>query len=584
MKIIDKIQKLLDEDATWFSFEYFPPKTEEGVTNLYHRLESMSLLNPAFVDVTWGAGGSTAERTLEICKTSQNYIGLETMMHLTCTNMPVEKLHEALVIAKESGIQNILALRGDPPRGEEWKQIEGGFGNAVDLVKYIRKYFGNHFGICVGGYPEGHLDSTDKEEDLKYLKTKVDAGADLIITQLFYDTSIFLDFVRRCREIGITVPIIPGIMPIHTYGGFKRMTELCKSIIPPHITEALETVKDNDEAVKNYGVELCIDMCKTLLKAGIKGLHFYTLNLEKSTHAIVDGLGLIESVPRPLPWKPCPSSLRVREDVRPVFWIHRHSSYIKRTESWDEFPNGRWGDSRSPAFGEVTDFHLGVASAPQQNKKNLWGESLDSIEDVVKVFISYCEGKINALPWNDLSLSKESEEIKEQLIKLNSNRFLTINSQPRVNGVASSDPIYGWGGPDGYVYQKAYVEFFISADQLPALIAEIKKYRFLTYHAVNAQGDQMFTNTKGTNALTWGVFIDSEIKQPTVVDHRSFIAWKDEAFSLWNVWAHQYEPNSKSYQVIQDIKQNWFLMNIVDNDYLNTKPNLVSLFEPFIVR
>ncbi len=306
MKIIDKIKKAQEEKRTLFSFEYFPPKTPDGVKNLYERLDRMGQYEPAWVDVTWGAGGSTSTLTLDICKTSQNMAGLETMMHLTCTNLPAEQVGEALKKAKEAGLQNILALRGDPPVGQSWRAIEGGFGHAVDLVRYIRSHHASYFGICVAGYPEGHVEAASYEADLRYLMVKVDAGADLVITQLFYDVDLYLKWVADCRAIGIQCPIVPGIMPIHTYAGFQRMTTLCKTKVPDHIRRALEPIKDNDEAVKNYGVDLAIQMCQRLREAGTTCLHFYTLNLEKSVLQILSGLGLLDGVQlrRPLPWRP----------------------------------------------------------------------------------------------------------------------------------------------------------------------------------------------------------------------------------------------------------------------------------------
>merc|ERR1719482_1478845 len=218
-----------------------------------------------WVDVTWGAGGSTADKTLEICINALKYHGLDVMMHLTCTNMEKEALHRALTTCKENGICNILALRGDPPAGVnagEWKAVEGGFAYAVDLVKYIREEFGDYFCIAVAGYPEGHLEATSFDDDMKHLKTKVDAGADLIVTQLFYDNSTFLDYVDKCRKMGITIPILPGIMPIQSYAGFNKMTALCKTKVPAHIPEALEPVKDDAEKVKDAGVKIAIDQCK----------------------------------------------------------------------------------------------------------------------------------------------------------------------------------------------------------------------------------------------------------------------------------------------------------------------------------
>jgi len=244
MKIIDIINQKAHNNETSFSFEYFPPKTDKGVENLYERLDRMSEFKPAWIDVTWGAGGSTSKLTHEICENAQKLFGFETMMHMTCTNMPKEEIRAALQRARDSGIQNILALRGDPPRGQEaWQQIEGGFAHAVDLVKFIRAEHGNYFGICVAGYPEGHVDGTGYDDDLKYLREKVDAGADFIITQLFYDTKLFLKFVRDCRALGINCPIVPGIMPIHGFAGFQRMTSTCKTFVTKEISDALEPIK-----------------------------------------------------------------------------------------------------------------------------------------------------------------------------------------------------------------------------------------------------------------------------------------------------------------------------------------------------
>eukprot|EP00027_Filamoeba_sp_ATCC50430_P007621 CAMPEP_0168559490 /NCGR_PEP_ID=MMETSP0413-20121227/10553_1 /TAXON_ID=136452 /ORGANISM="Filamoeba nolandi, Strain NC-AS-23-1" /LENGTH=583 /DNA_ID=CAMNT_0008590725 /DNA_START=35 /DNA_END=1786 /DNA_ORIENTATION=+ len=569
VKISDVIKKKTEEaKVPFFSFEYFPPKTDKGVENLYERLERMSLFAPAWIDVTWGAGGSTKGLTHEICHNAQNFLGLETMMHMTCTNMPVEELREALTKAKQSGIQNILALRGDPPRGEEWKQIEGGFGHAADLVRYIRKEFGDYFGICVAGYPEGHTDATSYADDVKHLKAKVDAGADLIITQLFYDVDLFLKFVNDCREIGITVPIIPGIMPIHGYQSFHRMTTLSKTFIPKEVVDALEPIKNDDEAVKSYGVKLAIEMCRKIIQAGIPGVHFYTLNLEKSVVEILDGLGLIDKeTRRPLPFM----TKRANEEVRPIFWSHRPKSYIQRTSSWDEFPNGRWGDSRSPAFGELTDYHLGALHSTQTyDKQEAWGKELKDIEDVKKVFVKYLRKEIEKLPWWDTPLSSESDPIRDNLIKLNLNGFLTINSQPRVNGAPSNDKAVGWGPLGGYVYQKSYLEFFCSEEKLQKLVEACKKYPSLQYHAVNSKGKAVANFVRpSVNAITWGVFPNREILQPTVVDPDSFLVWKDEAFALWNAWGHIYPEGSPSRSQIESIINNYYLVNLVDNNFID---------------
>lgn len=224
-------------------------------------------------------------------------------MHLTCTNMPVEKLEAALQQCKQAGIKNILALRGDPPHGEEkFTQVEGGFSCALDLVKYIREKHGDYFGICVSGYPEAHPDQIVEDpeemkkkywEDIEYLKKKVEAGADFIITQLFYDVDLFLKFVVDCKSAGINAPILPGIMPIMNYGGFKRMTSFCKTYVPEHISNVLEAIKDNDAAIKAYGISLGTQMCQRLLDSGVPGVHMYTLNLDKSAVGILKNIGLV---------------------------------------------------------------------------------------------------------------------------------------------------------------------------------------------------------------------------------------------------------------------------------------------------
>lgn len=573
MKLIDIVnQKLAAEQTPFYSFEFFPPKTEKGVENLYARLDRMALLGPAWFDVTWGAGGSTSKLTIEICKNAQKYVGVETMMHMTCTNMPVEELREALKKAREAGIQNILALRGDPPRGEEWKKIEGGFGHAVDLVRFIRQEHGDYFGICVAGYPEGHIDCTNYEEDLRHLKAKVDAGADFIITQLFYDTDIFLKFVRDARDLGITCPIIPGLMPIHAYGSFERMTTLCKTIVPPEITAALELIKKDEEAVKEYGIKLCMEMAQKLFAAGVPGVHFYTLNLERSVALILEGLSLVtDKTRRTLPWDSGADTTRSREDVRPIFWMNRPTSYISRTSSWDDFPNGRWGDSRSPAFGDLADFHLGsVKTSDEFNPRAAWGHELTSAQDVYDVFANYCQGSISILPWSEAPLQPESFVISEKLVTINKKGFLTINSQPSVNGAPSNDEHFGWGPQGGFVFQKAYLEFFTSPENFKKLQQVLKSFPSIQYHAVNLKGDDLSNTTAHACAVTWGVFPNKEIIQPTVVDPSSFVVWKDEAFALWrSLWAKLYDEASQSRRVIDEMIDSYFLVNLVDNNFVN---------------
>ncbi|PWZ52750.1 Methylenetetrahydrofolate reductase 1 [Zea mays] len=577
MKVIEKILEAAGDGRTAFSFEYFPPKTEEGVENLFERMDRMVAHGPSFCDITWGAGGSTADLTLEIANRMQNMVCVETMMHLTCTNMPVEKIDHALETIKSNGIQNVLALRGDPPHGQDkFVQVEGGFACALDLVQHIRAKYGDYFGITVAGYPEAHPDAIQGEggatleaysNDLAYLKRKntfllvhepnnklktVDAGADLIVTQLFYDTDIFLKFVNDCRQIGITCPIVPGIMPINNYKGFLRMTGFCKTKIPSEITAALDPIKDNEEAVRQYGIHLGTEMCKKILATGIKTLHLYTLNMDKSAIGILMNLGLIEEskVSRPLPWRPATNVFRVKEDVRPIFWANRPKSYLKRTLGWDQYPHGRWGDSRNPSYGALTDHQFTRPRGRGKKLQEEWAVPLKSVEDISERFTNFCQGKLTSSPWSELDgLQPETKIIDDQLVNINQK---------------------GWGGPGGYVYQKAYLEFFCAKEKLDQLIEKIKAFPSLTYIAVNKDGET-FSNISpnAVNAVTWGVFPGKEIIQPTVVDHASFMVWKDEAFEIWTRgWGCMFPEGDSSRELLEKVQKTYYLVSLVDNDYV----------------
>jgi len=330
-KIVDKINRREQAgEVPYFSFEYFPPRTEQGVNNLYARIERMAQQEPLFVDFTWGAGGSTCDLTIDLSASTKEKTGLDVNMHMTCTNQESSKVDEGLKAAQEKNIRNICALRGDPPKGQDkWEAVEGGFECALDLVKYIRKETGDHFGISVSGYPEGHPDvikpvadlgrelseselkrvvkdengefvcsDDDFAKELAYLKEKIDAGGEVIITQLFYDSQVFIQFVKDCRAAGINAPVLPGLMPIQAYAGFKKMCGFCKTRVPEDVAKKMEEIKEDEAAVKAYGIELATQMAKDILASdvGVNGLHFYCLNLEKSALAVLDNLGLKKDV------------------------------------------------------------------------------------------------------------------------------------------------------------------------------------------------------------------------------------------------------------------------------------------------
>jgi len=577
LKIIDTIRDYQKQGKPFYSFEFFPPKTSPGLHNLYARIDHMAGMEPAFVDVTWGAGGSTSEMSLEISENVQKYMGLNVMMHLTCTNMPKEKLKTTLDKAKKMGMRNILALRGDPPAGQEnFEKCNEGFSYGSDLVKYIRDNYGDTFSIGVGAYPEGHLEAESKEKDIENLKLKVDAGADFIITQLFYDMDEYFAFLERCSAAGITCPIIPGLLPIQNVDTFKRFVEFTKIKVPRKILDDLHALKQDDEAVKRYGVDLCVSMCQQLQERGNLGFHFYSLNLEKSVRAILEKLNFVDTKVgrRTLPWRPSILPNRTQEDVRPIFWSNRPKSYISRTGQWDEFPNGRWGDSRSPAFDSLNNYYLlsrgmGMTAKNEKLLKEI-GEPRKE-QDIFDIFTNYCKGNLKRLPWCESELHLETDRISKDLVRLNQNGILTINSQPAVNGVDSLDPEVGWGGPGGRVYQKAYVEFFISPKKFAILLQHLELFDTISFQSINHNGECK-TNFPGrnVNAVTWGVFPGKEIVQPTIVDYESFLIWKDEAYGLWiNEWANLYSSDSPARKVIQNIHDTYYLVNLVENNYFN---------------
>ncbi|POR39339.1 Methylenetetrahydrofolate reductase [Tolypocladium paradoxum] len=571
MHIADMLTEAEKSGQPSFSFEYFPPKTAQGVQNLYERIDRMYNFGPKFIDITWGAGGRIAELTCEMVLQAQSVYGLETCMHLTCTDMGLEQVNDALSKAYKAGCTNILALRGDPPRDQEkWTATDGGFQYARDLVKHIRNTYGNHFDIGVAGYPEGCDDNKNEEELLDHLKEKVDMGASFIVTQMFYDADNFVRWVGKVRERGITIPILPGIMPIATYASFLRRANHMQCKVPDHWMNALEPVKNDDVAVREIGKTLVAEMCRKLLANGIFHLHFYTMNLAQATRMVLEELSWAPSAERPLqpalPWKQSKGLGRRDEDVRPIFWRNRNKSYVLRTQDWDEFPNGRWGDSRSPAFGELDAYGIGLTGTNEANRKK-WGEPT-TIRDIANTFVRYLDQKIDSLPWSESPLTGEADAIRQDLVALNKRGFLTINSQPAVDGVRSSHPVHGWGPSNGYVYQKAYLELLVPPSILTEIISRIESQSNLTYYAVTKDGD-LKTNapSDGPNAVTWGVFPGKEIVQPTIVESVSFLAWRDEAFRLGTDWAHCFDSNTPSRALIETIMNEWYLVNIVNNDF-----------------
>ncbi|HEY1456937.1 MAG TPA: methylenetetrahydrofolate reductase [NAD(P)H] [Solirubrobacteraceae bacterium] len=286
-----RIDQLLEASEPVFSFEFFPPKTDQGEQNLYAALEELRKLEPAFVSVTYGAGGSNRERTIQIVKSIRERYGLEAMAHFTCVGATVEQLRETLDEMERAGFENVLALRGDPPAGEEtWTKTDGGLEYSSELVALIRADY--PFAIGAACFPETHIHATSPEDDLEHLADKVRAGAHFLITQLFFDNAVYFDFVKRARAAGVAVPILPGIMPITKVSQIERMAAMCGSAIPEGLRSEMHARADDDEAVLDFGVAYATLQCSELLAAGAPGVHFYTLNRSPATRAILSALKL----------------------------------------------------------------------------------------------------------------------------------------------------------------------------------------------------------------------------------------------------------------------------------------------------
>ena len=284
-----RIDKIIESKTPVFSVEFFPPKTEEATEQLFETARSLQELAPDFVSVTYGAGGSTRDGTVEITKRLKDELGLEAMAHLSCVGETTEGLGATLDRIADSGIENVFALRGDPPRGEDdFVQPEGGLGSAADLAEFVS----GGWDFTIGGacFPEVHPEAPDLETDLRYLKTKVDAGASFLITQLFFDNRVYFEFVEAARAAGIDVPILAGVIPVSNLAQTRRICDLCEASIPTRLEEAFEAAGGDEEAEFELGVAYASQQCAELLLGGAPGIHFYALNKAPATRAVLGAL------------------------------------------------------------------------------------------------------------------------------------------------------------------------------------------------------------------------------------------------------------------------------------------------------
>jgi len=291
-----KVKELFKIPKPLISFEFFPPKTDEGKGRLFETISSLKSLKPSFVSMTYGAGGSTRQKTVELVSHIKHRIGLEAVAHLTCVGQTKNDIQGVLEELTSQGIENIMALRGDPPQGHKtFVKAEGGFQYASELVGYIKSRF--DFCLGVAGYPEKHLEAPTMEEDLQHLKEKVDAGGDFVVTQLFFDNADYYRYVDMVRKKGVRVPVVAGLMPIQDYSQILRFTAMCGSKIPAFLMEQLNRFKDIQQKISEIGIDHTTQQCEDLLKKGVPGIHFYTLNKSQATLEIFRRLRAAKLVP-----------------------------------------------------------------------------------------------------------------------------------------------------------------------------------------------------------------------------------------------------------------------------------------------
>ena len=285
-----KIKEILQQKRT-VSCEFFPPREEDGIPAVFRAIDRVRVYNPDFVSVTYGAGGSTRDFTERITMQVKQETDLEVMAHLTCVAQTRDEVNGVLERLDEAGVENVIALRGDPPRGQEsFVPEDGGFSHATELIDHIRANF--DFGLAAACYPEGHTESPDLDLDISYAREKVDRGADFLITQLFYDNRYFFEFMERAQRAGIDVPVIPGVLPILNTAQIRRFTSLCGATIPPELDSQLEQHAEDDNAVRELGVEYASRQVEELWENGVPGIHFYVLNRSYSVSRILANLNL----------------------------------------------------------------------------------------------------------------------------------------------------------------------------------------------------------------------------------------------------------------------------------------------------
>jgi methylenetetrahydrofolate reductase (NADPH) len=575
--------------------------------------------------LTRGAGAGNASATAgpaEVLRRGTTSTSATTGVANSNDGDPV--VHRA---TRESGATVAAATATVTNSGSLASAGSSAFPHAVDLVRFVRDHFGDFFGIAVVAFPEGEgsladkeaLWTPDKEErELRFLKEKVDAGADYVVTQSVFDAIVFDNFCKRCRRHGIRCPILPGVLPVsqlRQLNGFG----LCRLSGTAELVQRLEATKGNESETRRVAVAFYQDLVKQLLSCGCGGVYFFTMNVDHLLLAILKGIEV--TTHRMFPWRPSENEERRRQEtVRPVHWSSRVTSYMVRTARWQDRKTDKWNPvsgshhSSALALGEAGGYHarLLLRSRAKRCTQFLVIQGMPEIQmaltELSRIFVAFLDGT-GTLPWAD-ELSGETVYVGEHILKpLNARGLYTVNSQPPVNGAPSSHKIVGWGPSDGYVYQKSYLEFFCPLTVAQTVFATLEKYPSLQFMAMSSQGsmvrarwrmdrdsgndaatslsssqgaesgvplgssptqvpqhDKMSLFGVGVTAVTWGVFPGREVIQPTIVSVDSFRAWVGEAFDLWGAPF----PSTDVPAVVRYIQTEWVLVSVVDNMYQET--------------
>jgi methylenetetrahydrofolate reductase (NADPH) len=614
-----KLSALLSEAAASgevsLSLEFFVPDSEEGLPPLRERLTRLARTEPLFVDLVGAGSVTAAHAALSLASFVKQRLNLAPVLHVCAADLPRPAAAELLGSARAAGVHNLLVeLGGGAAAGDS-------LPSAAAFVQFVHKMQPGFFCVGVVGFPRGCAgEAGGFERNLEALAAAARAGAEFVVAAHTYEAEPFVELVAEAAKLGLRLPMVPSLALPPSWAAYEALAAGTGARAAAE--DAWRPVAggcDGDAAFRGAATSAAAALGKELLALGAAhALHFVTLNLEGGLRCALEALGLFSSGGgaggrRKLPWRPVAlEGARAGEDVRPIFWGNRAASYVDRTAAWACFPSGRWmppggappggeggggvpgggapgggapgggapGASAPPAaagrvFGALHPEQLVASAGTAEERRAMWGPNPSCERDVWAVFEGYVRGTVPRLPWCEVAIAPETSLISNALAALNCGGFLTINSQPRVNGASSSDPTFGWGGAGGRVYQKAYIECFCPPKHLAALMEAAARAApggggRVTYHAVNAAG-AWHTNGRArgsVNAVTWGVFPDREILQPTVMDPASFVGpWKDEAFALWGQWSSAYEEGGEAHATLCDVTENYFLVAAVDNEY-----------------